>query len=67
MYVMGMKTNATKLSPEWIRRAGAYERACNAVRVADHDSSVSDADYAALVEVREAAFSHLKALDTRRG
>ena len=48
------------LSKEWIRLAGAYEHAADAVRKADHDPRVSDADYGALVDARETAFAALR-------
>jgi len=47
------------LSKEWMRLAGMYERAVNAVRAADYDHSVSDAEYGALVDARECAFAAL--------
>lgn len=48
------------LSKEWIRLAGIYEDAVNAVRAADWDKSVSDDEYGALVDARERAFAALR-------
>lgn len=49
------------LSKEWIRLAGVYERAVDAVRAADWNPRVSDAAYGALVDARERAFAALRA------
>ena len=55
----------SKLSKEWVKLAGAYESACNAVRRADHDSSVSDDEYAELISAREEAFAKLRQQNMR--
>lgn len=49
-----------KLNKEWIKLAGEYESAVNAVRRADHDREISDEEYTDLVGVREVAFTKLK-------
>ncbi len=49
------------LSKEWMRLAGLYARTVNAVRAADWNPRVSDADYGALVNARECAFAALRA------
>lgn len=54
------------LSKEWMRLAGAYERAADAVRKADYDPRVSDADYGALINARERAFAALRAESEER-
>jgi hypothetical protein len=54
------------LSKEWLRLAGAYERAADAVRKADYDPRVSDADYGARVDARERAFAALRAESEER-
>jgi hypothetical protein len=53
------------LSKEWMRLAGMYERAVDAVRAADYDPRVSDAEYGMLVDVREQAFAALTAESDR--
>lgn len=53
------------LSKEWMRLAGEYTRASDAVRAADYDDRVSDVDYGALVDVREQAFAALAAESDR--
>ena len=53
------------LSMEWKRLAGLYQLAVDAVRDADYDARVSDADYASLVEKRELAFAALDAQSVR--
>lgn len=55
----------TKLDAEWVKLAGEYEKACNAVRVANWDSSVTSDEYLRLVEARETAFAKLAALRNR--
>ena len=50
-----------KLSKEWRRLAGLFRRAADAVRRADLDRRVSDAEYGALVTAREEAFAALAA------
>jgi len=49
------------LSKEWMRLAGLYERAADAVRAADRDPRTSDTEYGALVAAREHAFAALRA------
>ena len=49
------------ISKEWTRRAGIYTRAADAVRAADHDARVSNAEYVALIDARECAFAALTA------
>jgi hypothetical protein len=49
------------LTKEWMRLAGVYQRAVDAMRAADYDPRVSDTAYGALVDARERAFA---ALDT---
>lgn len=54
-----------KLTKEWQRLAGVYQRAVAAVREADWNPRVTDREYAALIDAREAAFAALAA-ESRR-
>lgn len=54
-----------KLTKEWQRLAGTYQRAVDAVRAGDYDLRLSDAEYGALVDVREHAYAALAA-ESRR-
>lgn len=60
-----MNTVARLISKDWIRLAGIYEDAVNAVRIADYDTSVTDEEYSELVDVRERAFAKLQAQSER--
>jgi hypothetical protein len=53
------------LTEEWKRLAGVYATAANAVRAADYDKRVSDAEYGKLVAVREQAYAALAAQSNR--
>ena len=55
-----------KLSKEWVRLAGLYVRASDAVREADRDSRVSAAAYGVLIDARERAFETLQAEGSAR-
>ncbi len=55
-------TNRQALSKEWLRLAGEYESAANAVRIADYDGSITRDEYAELIDARERAFAALSAV-----
>lgn len=50
-----------KLTKEWIRRAGIYVKASDAVRAADRSPAVDDVSYGALIDARERAYEDLDA------
>jgi hypothetical protein len=54
-----------KLTEEWKRLAGIYQRSVDAVRAADWNPRVTEEEYGALIDAREAAFAALAA-ESRR-
>ena len=52
------------MTKEWTRLAGIYIRTSDAVRAANYNTKVSDAEFRVLVEARERAFAAMAASGT---